>query len=226
MGGNPDFETLFFHNLCILSFTRRIVSKRSKGYLILGCSISSIALSIAIFLVGLSQIAEIDVQENAIFSGNSGSVEVENYGSYSVFVNSDYNCDDVEVSIYIEDGMDTWEYFNEGCDSFLNEDGWTYVGYFNSDFDGNLNVDASRQVSIIDDMTYADEGGLAVLISLPFCCCGLIGLVVAIMMLLNGKDNSNSPEIFITEPASPVNEMNGGDSGEKPVWWENEEIEY
>ena len=201
------------------------MAKSSNGYLILGCSIGSIAISIAVFLVGFSQIAEIDVQGNAIFSGNSGSVEVESYRSYSVFVNSDYNCDDVEVSIYIEDGMDTWEYFYGECDSFLNEDGWTYVGYFNSDFDGSLNVDANRQIAIIDDMTYADEGGLAVLISMPFCCCGLIGLVVAIMMLVKGKDNSNSPKIFVIDSVSPVDELNEVGTGERPVWWENEEIE-
>ena len=201
------------------------MAKRSTGYLILGCSIGSIALSIAMFLVGIIQIAEIDVQENAIFSGNSGSVEVENYGSYSVFVNSDYDCDDVQVSVYIEDGMDTWEYFYGECDSYLNEDGWTYVGYFYSDFDGSLNVDADRQVLIIDDMTYADEGGLAALISLPFCCCGLIGLGVAIMMLVKGKDNSNSPKIFVIDSASPANQLKEAGTGEEPAWWENEEIE-
>ena len=177
------------------------------------------------FLVGIIQIAEIDVQENAIFSGNSGSVEVENYGSYSVFVNSDYNCDDVQVSVYIEDGMNTWEYFYGECDSYLNEDGWTYVGYFYSDFDGSLNVDANRQVLIIDDMTYADEGGLAALISLPFCCCGLIGLGVAIIMLVKGKDNSNSPKIFVIDSASPANQPKETGTGEEHVWWENEEIE-
>ncbi len=201
------------------------MAKRSNGYLILGCSIGSIALSIAMFLVGIIQIAEIDVQENAIFSGNSGSVEVENYGSYSVFVNSDYNCDDVQVSVYIEDGMNTWEYFYGECDSYLNEDGWTYVGYFYSDFDGSLNVDANRQVLIIDDMTYADEGGLAALISLPFCCCGLIGLGVAIIMLVKGKDNSNSPKIFVIDSASPANQPKETGAGEEHVWWENEEIE-
>ena len=201
------------------------MAKRSNGYLILGCSIGSIALSIAMFLVGIIQIAEIDVQKNAIFSGNSGSVEVENYGSYSVFVNSDYNCDDVQVSVYIEDGMNTWEYFYGECDSYLNEDGWTYVGYFYSDFDGSLNVDADRQVLIIDDMTYADEGGLAALISLPFCCCGLIGLCVAIMMLVKGKDNSNSPKIFVIDSASPANQTKETGTGEEHMWWENEEIE-
>ena len=201
------------------------MAKRSNGYLILGCSIGSIALSIAMFLVGIIQIAEIDVQKNAIFSGNSGSVEVENYGSYSVFVNSDYNCDDVQVSVYIEDGMNTWEYFYGECDSYLNEDGWTYVGYFYSDFDGSLNVDADRQVLIIDDMTYADEDGLAALISLPFCCCGLIGLGVAIMMLVKGKDNSNSPKIFVIDSASPANQTKETGTGEEHMWWENEEIE-
>ena len=198
------------------------MAKRSNGYLILGCSIGSIALSIAMFLVGIIQIAEIDVQENAIFSGNSGSVEVENYGSYSVFVNSDYDCDDVQVSVYIEDEMNTWEYFYGECDSYLNEDGWTYVGYFYSDFDGSLNVDADRQVLIIDDMTYADEGGLAALISLPFCCCGLIGLSVAIMMLIKGKDNSNSPKIFVIDSASPANQLNEAGTEEEPVWWGDE----
>ena len=76
---------------------------RRNGYLILGCSVVSIILSIAIFVIGTFQIAEIDVEDEAIFTGRNGEVTVVEYGTYSVFVVSDYTCEDVEVSIYEEE---------------------------------------------------------------------------------------------------------------------------
>ena len=161
---------------------------RRNGYLILGCSVVSIVLSIAIFGVGTFQMAEIDVEEEAIFTGRSGTVSVENYATYSVFAVSDYACEDVEVSVYEEDEEYVWEYFYRDCDDVFDEDGWIYVGYFNSDVDGSLNVDANRQILIIDDMAYFDEGGGAMLLSLPFCCMGFIGLIIAVTVLITAKE--------------------------------------
>ena len=198
---------------------------RRNGYLILGCSVVSIVLSIAIFGVGTFQIAEIDVEEEAIFTGRSGTVPVENYATYSVFAVSDYTCEDVEVSVYEEDEEYVWEYFYRDCDDVFDEDGWIYVGYFNSDVDGSLNVDANRQILIIDDMAYFDEGGGAMLLSLPFCCMGFIGLIISVTVLITAKEKVQgtvaNPRIVFIEPTPPEEKIQvGGEGGSE--WWEKE----
>ena len=198
---------------------------RRNGYLILGCSVVSIVLSIAIFGVGTFQIAEIDVEEEAIFTGRSGTVSVENYATYSVFAVSDYTCEDVEVSVYEEDEEYVWEYFYRDCDDVFDEDGWIYVGYFNSDVDGNLNVDANRQILIIDDMAYFDEGGGAMLLSLPFCCMGFIGLIIGVTVLITAKEKVQgtvaNPGVVFIEPTPPGEKIQvGGEGGSE--WWEKE----
>ena len=197
---------------------------RRNGYLILGCSVASIILSIAIFAFGTFQIAEIDVEDEAIFTGRNGEVTVVEYGTYSVFVVSDYTCEDVEVSIYEEQDDWIWEYFFSECDELFDEEGWVYVGYFSSDFDGSLKVDATRQILIIDDMAYFDEGGGAMILSLPFCCLGFIGLIIAVTILITAKekiqDTAVNPEIVFMEPASTPEEKVQDDVDENPEWWE------
>ena len=47
---------------------------------------------------------EIDVEEESIFAGRSGDVDVQEYATYSVFVTSEYTCDQSEVSITEEVG--------------------------------------------------------------------------------------------------------------------------
>ena len=194
------------------------------GYYILGFSVFSIVIATALLRIGSFQIDEIDVEEEAIFIGRNGNVPVVEYGTYSVFVVSDYSCDDVEVSIYVEDEEYVWEYFYRDCDNVFDEDGWIYVGYFNSDVDGSLNVDANRQILIIDDMAYFDEGGAAVLLSLPFCCLGFIGLIIAVTVLITAKekvqDTSVNPGIVFIEPTSPPAEKIQDDVDGDSEWWE------
>ena len=202
-----------------------VMGARRNGYLILGCSVVSIVLSIAIFGVGTFQFAEIDVEEKAIFTGRSGPVSVENYATYSVFAVSDYTCEDVEVSIYVEDEEYVWEYFYRDCDDVFDEDGWIYVGYFNSDVDGSLNVDANRQILIIDDMAYFDEGGGAMLLSLPFCCMGFIGLIIGVTVLITAKEKVQgtvaNPGVVFIEPTPPEERVQVGAEGGSE-WWEKD----
>tara|TARA_B100000945_G_C20302108_1_gene558585 strand:- start:90 stop:677 length:588 start_codon:yes stop_codon:yes gene_type:complete len=195
--------------------------------LILGCSVVSIILSIAIFGFGTFQIAEIDVEEESIFTGRNGEVPVAEYGTYSVFVVSDYTCEDVEVSIYEEQDDGIWEYFFSDCDDVFDEEGWVYVGYFSSDLDGSLKVDANRQILIIDDMAYFDEGGGAMLLSLPLCCLGFIGLIVAVTILITAKekvqDTAVNPGIVFIEPAAPSEEKVQLDAEGGSEWWDKPE---
>ena len=204
---------------------------RRNGYFILGFSGICIVFSIATFAFGTFQISEINVEEEAIFKGRNGAVTVDNYGTYSVFVVSDYTCEEAEVSIYTEDDEYVWDYFFKECDDYLDEDGWTYVGFFSSDFDGSLNVEANRQILIIDDMSYFEEGGLAMLLSLPSCCLGIIGLIISVTVLVTAEEKGQekvNPGIVFIEPASssqePVEEVQDG-SEESSEWWEKESIQ-
>ena len=209
-----------------------VVGARRNGYFILGFSVISIVVSIAIFAFGTFQISEINVEEEAIFTGRNGDVPVEKYGTYSVFVVSDYTCEEVEVSIYEEDDDMVWDYFFRDCDDIFDEDGWIYVGYFSSDFDGSLNVEANRQILIIDDMAYFNDGGGAMLLSLPFCCLGIIGLIIAVTVLITAKEQvqstlTNSGVVFIepTSPSSETEENGQGDVEESSEWWKRDSEE-
>jgi len=200
-----------------------VVGAKRNGYLVLGCSVVSIILSIAIFGFGTFQIAEIDVEDEAIFTGRKGEVPVAEYGTYSVFVVSDYTCEESEVSIYKEEDGWIWEYFFSDCDELLDEEGWVYIGYFSVDFDGSLNVDSNRQILIIDDKTYFDEGAGAMLLSLPFCCLGIIGLIIAVTILTTAgekiQDTSVNHGIVFVEPSSPPEENVKVDVEESAEWW-------
>ena len=204
-----------------------VVDARRNGYLILGCSVVSIILSIAIFGFGTFQISEIDIEDEAIFTGRNGEVPVVEYGTYSVFVVSDYTCEDVEVSIYEEEDDWIWEYFFSDCDELLDEEGWVYVGYFSSDFEGSLNVEANRQILIIDDMVYFNEGAGAMLLSFPFCCLGVIGLIIAVTVLITAKGKVQgtiaNPGIVFIEPTPPPEEkvQVGAEGGSE--WWDKED---
>ena len=201
-----------------------VVGAKRNGYIILGFSIVSIVVSIAIFAFGTFQMDEIDVEEEAIFTGRNGDVPVEEYGTYSVFVVSDYTCEESEVSIYEEDEDMIWEYFFRDCDDILDEDGWVYVGYFSTDFDGSLNVEANRQILIIDDIAYFKEGGGAMLLSLSVCCLGIIGLIIAVTVLITAKgkaqDTAIQTEVVFIEPTSPPEEKVQDDVEEGSEWWE------
>ena len=72
-------------------------------------------------------------------------------------------------------------------------------------------------------MAYFDEGGGAMLLSLPFCCLGFIGLIIAVTVLITGKEEvqgtiANSGIVFI-EPA-PTEEKVQVDAESGSEWWE------
>ena len=200
------------------------VGARRNGYIVLGLSIVPILVSIAIFAIGPFLIDDIDVEEEAIFTGRTGDVPVVENGMYSVFVVSDYTCEEAEVSIYEEDDEYVWEYFFRDCDDLFDEEGWVYVGYFSTDFDGSLNVEANRQILIIDDISYF--GGFwswAMVFALPICCIGIIGLAIAVTILITAKEQvpvmQTNPGVVFIEPA-PTEEKVQADPESGSEWWE------
>ena len=119
---------------------------RKLGLILLGISGFMIIIAFMISIIGVSDINEIDVEEEAIFKGIGGDITVDKYDTYSVFVTSIYSCKEVELSIYKDD----WEYFFEDCDALFNEDGWNYIGF------------VSRQLEKYEDAERYYELGLEI----------------------------------------------------------------
>jgi hypothetical protein len=196
------------------------VQTRKYGLILLGISGFMIVIAFMTFIVGGANIEEIDVEEKSIYKGVGGDINVNKYDVYSVFVTSEYSCKDVELSIYKDD----LEYFFEDCDALFNEDGWNYIGYFSPDFDGNIEIDSNRQILIINDNIYFDEGGFEIIISLLFCCFGFLGVIVSIIMILTSSNKTtfidNKQEIVIINPEISEVVVNDDIEPKNLEWWE------
>tara|TARA_B100001029_G_C15017579_1_gene428377 strand:- start:312 stop:956 length:645 start_codon:yes stop_codon:yes gene_type:complete len=163
---------------------------------------SGIILVIATILTisGFADVMDIDVEEEAIFQGTSGTVEVQEYGTYTVYVNDQYTCAETEISITDSE----FEYFYRDCDSALNEDGWRVVGVFSSEIDTQYSVESNYEIVIIDDIVYGQEGGFAILGGGGACCCGIIMLVVGLIMAVTMKENLPQQVVVIPHGSQQV----------------------
>ena len=171
------------------------------------------------FGVGANQAASgLDVEGNAIFVGEQGTVEIEPYSSYSVYGNSDYSCSETTVSVYDEE----WEYFWEDCDPIMNEPGWNMIGWFSPDVCCQLNVDANHEIAIIDDIVFLRAGGGSIIISGGLCCFGIIGVIVGIIVLVTSKPNEVQVQRVDEAQIPPVIEKTDNIQ-EQPEWWSDEQ---
>lgn len=170
------------------------------------------------FGFGVNQAASgFDVEDKAIFVGEQGTVEIDAFSSYSVYVNSDYSCSETTVSIYDEE----WEYFWEDCDPIMNERDWNMIGYFSPDVCCQLNVDANHEIAIVDDMVFLRAGGGSIIISGGLCCLGIIGVVVGIIVLVTSKPNEVQVQRVDEAQIPPVIEKTEHIQ-EQPEWWSDE----
>ena len=162
--------------------------------IVLGLSLLALLGAILAFGAGMSQSwSGLDIEGNAIFQGDQGTVEIESSSSYSVYVNSAFSCSETTVSIHDEE----WEYFFEDCDPIMNEPGWNMVGYFYPGVDGQLTVEANHEIAIIDDMVYLREGGGSILISGGLACLGIIGVIIGLVILVISKPKETQQDLEI-----------------------------
>ena len=159
---------------------------------------SGIAIVISLMMIGFGGVAgiDIDVESNAIFQGSSGSVSVEEYGTYTIFVNDQYRCDETTVSIT----DDTTEFFITECDRIYDEVGWRAIGVMETNLNGELSVSANHEIIIMDDLVYVSEGGGLMLGGGGLCCIGIIGLVIGIVMSFNKKGKGGVQHVIIQQP--------------------------
>jgi hypothetical protein len=157
------------------------MSKTPTVVLVGSCAL--LVFSFVLIGVGFADVDEIDVEREALFKGTSGTVQVEEFGSYSIFVNDQYTCDETTVSISDEN----YEYFNEECDEVFDETGWRAIGVMSTDTDGVLDVQANHEILIIDDIVYLSEGGLAVMGGGLLCCFSIIGVIIGLVLMTRKK---------------------------------------
>jgi len=159
---------------------------------------SGIAIVISLMMIGFGGVAasEIDVESYAIFQGSSGSVSVEEYGTYTIFVNDQYRCDETTVSIT----DDTTEFFIAECDRDFDEVGWRAIGVMETNLNGELSVSANHEIIIVNDLVYLSEGGGLMLGGGGLCCIGIIGLVIGIVMSFNKNGKGGVQHVIIQQP--------------------------
>jgi len=159
---------------------------------------SGIAIVISLMMIGFGGVAasEIDVESYAIFQGSSGSVSVEEYGTYTIFVNDQYRCDETTVSIT----DDTTDFFIAECDRDFDEVGWRAIGVMETNLNGELSVSANHEIIIVNDLVYLSEGGGLMLGGGGLCCIGIIGLVIGIVMSFNKKGKGGVQHVIIQQP--------------------------
>ena len=164
-------------------------------FVIIGSGII-VVISLLMIGFGLVDVVDIDVESNAIFRGTSGSVSVEDYGTYTILVDDHYRCDETTASI--TDG--TTEFFTSECDRDFDEVGWRAIGVMETNLNGELSVTANHEIIIVDDSIYLSEGGLLFLGGGGLCCVGILGLVIGIVMAFKQKGKGGVQHVIIQQP--------------------------
>ena len=159
---------------------------------------SGVIIMISLIMIGsgMIDIQEIDVENEAVFQGTSGTFQAETYGGYTIFVNDQFTCEETTVSI--TDGTD--ELFVLECDSLLDEAGWRSIGVIDVETTGQLSVTSNHEIIIVDDVVYLEEGAGLMFGGGGLCCIGIIGLVIGIIMAFNQKGKGGLQHVIIQHP--------------------------
>jgi hypothetical protein len=159
---------------------------------------SGVIIMISLIMIGsgMIDIQEIDVENEAVFQGTSGTFQAETYGGYTIFVNDQFTCEETTVSI--TDGTD--ELFVLECDSVLDEAGWRSIGVIDVETTGQLSVTSNHEIIIVDDVVYLEEGAGLMFGGGGLCCIGIIGLVIGIIMAFNQKGKGGLQHVIIQHP--------------------------
>lgn len=138
---------------------------RNSG-LIVWSSVACLLLSLVLIIVNLE--TETDLEAEAVFRGDSGSLNVS--GGHTVYISDEYECFAAAVTIANE----TEDFFKPGCDEIYDQPGWLVIGTFHPMRESLLSVNSTHEILIIDDASYITSAGY---LGCGLCCLGLIGLV-------------------------------------------------
>ena len=152
-------------------------------------------IGIFLFAAG-ADAAEIDVEEEAIWSGTSGNWDYDDEDIYLVYVKSGTSCDGFSATMtdengstgnWLEDNIDIDECAEWDEDDL---DGYILIGSIGLTTDaGTYTMEASDKIYIIgagEELGEAIGGGLAILGSWGILCCGgfflLLGTIFALTL--------------------------------------------
>ena len=152
-------------------------------------------IGVFLFMAG-AETAEIDVEEEAVWSGTSGTWEYDDEDVYIVYVKSGTSCEGFSASMTDENGS-TGSWLEDHID--INEcsewdsddlDGYISIGSIGLTTDaGTYTMEASDKIYIIgagEELGEAIGGGLAILGSWGILCCGgfflLLGTIFALTL--------------------------------------------
>ena len=147
-----------------------------------------------IFFVGGAETAEIDIENEAAWSGSSGTWDFEDDDLYFVYVKSGTLCEDFSATMtdqngttgnWLEDNIDI-----DDCEDWEDSDdidGFMSIGHISASVDEGLHtINASSKIYIIgggEELGEAIGGGLAMLGGSGVLCCGgffvLLGIIFA-----------------------------------------------
>jgi hypothetical protein len=134
---------------------------------------SGVIIVISVILMIFGSAVDVDVESEAVFRGSEGTVSLSDKTTYTVFVNDQYNCYDTDI--VVTDG--TWDYFDQDCDEYMDEEGWKHAGTLSMEASDNLEVSSNHEIIIVDDVVYLESGG-SIIVGACACCAGIIGIII------------------------------------------------
>ena len=162
--------------------------------------------------VGGAEAAEMDIEEEADWSGTSGDWYHDDDDIYLVYVKEGTTCETFSATMTDENGSTgSWieDYMDiDACDEWDTEDldGFILAGSIGFGADrGNFTIDASDKIYIIgagEELGEAIGGGLAILGSWGVLCCGGFFLLLGGIFALTLK--KAEPQVVVVNQAAPA----------------------
>ena len=160
--------------------------------------------------VGGAEAAEIDIENDATYSGTSGTWYHDNADLYIVYVKSNVDCESFSASMTDSEGssgsmfVDNLEVYD--CEDWESTEEGDFVsaGYITVDVAGDFTMESSSPIYIIgggEELGEAVGGAFAMLGGFGMLCCGgfflLLGGIFAITL------KKAEPQVVVVNQAAP-----------------------
>ena len=169
----------------------------AKVMLILGGVFTAIGI---VMWVGGAAAADFDPRDSNFYEG-SGSDSFDGDAQIWFGVYSEYSCDDVEVSVYDQNGDELFDQEYQCNDE--DASGYTYVGGWYAEQSQTYTITSNEVVYVSDvgeEVGEAVGGFMAILGSWGVLCCGAIFLLLGLIFALTLSGEPQAP-VVITQQA-------------------------
>jgi hypothetical protein len=168
--------------------------------------------------IGGAEAAEIDIENDATYSGTSGTWYHDNADLYIVYVKSNVNCESFSASMTDSEGSsgsmftDNLEVYD--CEDWEDtEDGeFTSAGWVTVDATGDFTMESSSTIYIIgggEELGEAVGGAFAMLGGFGMICCGGFFIVLGGILALVLKGGQQQVVVVNQQPGmmAPAGQM-------------------